>query len=108
MSAATDHIIDDLKANVDAVVETILDSDPTDYMTEEALDYEFIIGGNGAFLGAEVIFCIGGPTVWFNTRTKRVHGSWGRHEVFRHCDDGNQLYDWMAELYEVSNRQWRY
>jgi hypothetical protein len=108
MSAATDHILDDLKANVDSVVETILESDPTDYMTEDALDYEFIIGANGAFLGVEVIFCIGGPTVWFNTRTKRVHGSWGSNEIFRHCDDGNQLYDWMRELYEISNQPWRY
>jgi len=108
MSHAHDELLNDLKANVDAVIETITESDPTDYMAEDVLDYEFMVSANGVFLGAEVTFCIGGPTVWFDTRRDVVHGCWGSHEVTRHCDDNSRLHDWMDELYEISNRQWRH
>jgi len=108
MTTADYSIIDDLKANVDSVIETIHEGDPTDYMIEDALDYEFIIGSNGLYIGAEVTFCVGGPTVWADTRTARVYGAWGREEVSRSFDDRGALDDWLAEIYEISTRQWRH
>lgn len=48
-----------------------------DYIDDNALDIEYTISSNMDFLGAEIAVALGGPSVYINTRDKRVEAYWG-------------------------------
>lgn len=76
-----------------------------DYIDDHALDIEYTISSNMDFLGAEIAVALGGPSVYINTRNKRVEAYWGGEEGSYPLDSDvcDELYAMFEEAYE-SNR----
>ena len=53
----------------------------------------------GAWQGAEILVCYGGPTVRVFTRYNSVEASWGTNHITRNFDDGGRLNDLLEELF---------
>ena len=71
-----------LKVEVKACAESIEEAARNDYdgiaeYFEDTLDVEIIVGWQGDYRGARIALALGGPTVYFNTRTGDVQGYWG-------------------------------
>lgn len=46
-----------------------------DYI-KDALDIEYIVSGQGEYLGACILVAFGGPNIWINTRQGVIEGDW--------------------------------
>ena len=108
--------MNDLQNQVQAIANHIrtgkYDYDPTydeceygpsaaDYLSD-ALDIEYVISGNGDYLGARVLVAFGGPEIWINTRTNTVEGYWGGDEYHASFNDELGVDDYLSELYECT------
>ncbi len=71
----------------------------SDYLAD-ALDIEYIVGGDGEYRGARVLITFGGPNIWINTRTKTVEGYWWSDNAFASFDDTLGLDDFLSEMWE--------
>jgi hypothetical protein len=47
-----------------------------DYLND-ALDIQYIVTGQGEYIGARILVAFGGPNIWVNTHTGIVEGYWG-------------------------------
>lgn len=73
-----------------------------DYL-EGVLDIEYIVNGEGHYLGARVLVTFGGPNIWINTRTREVEGYWwGDAARSSYIDDAMGLNAALEELWECS------
>jgi hypothetical protein len=68
-----------------------------DYL-QDVLDIEYIVNGKGEYLGARVLVAFGGPTIWINTRTGTVEGSWWSARAEASFKDNLGLDDALSEL----------
>ena len=62
------------------------------------LDIEYNYSSGGEFLGAEVTVCLGGPTIWIETRYSKVVGVWGSDRFERSYEDGIGLENMIEEM----------
>ena len=46
-----------------------------DYLND-ALDIQYIVTGQGEYIGARILVAYGGPNIWVNTHTGIVEGYW--------------------------------
>ena len=69
-----------------------------DYL-DSALDLEFIMGNDGSYRGARVLVALGGPTIWIDTRTSKVEGSWWQESAQASFNDAIGLDDMLEELF---------
>lgn len=69
-----------------------------DYINDNALDIEYTISSNMDFLGAEIAVALGGPSVYINTRDRRVEAYWGEEQAYFLLD--SDLCDELDELFE--------
>lgn len=67
---------------------------------EDALDLEFTIDSHGRYRGSTALMAVGGPTIWIDTRTERVHGSWGADQMSRGYDDTVDLGGALEDYYD--------
>lgn len=81
---------------------TTYDEDgPTVYdWVNECLDVEYVVGRDGDYLGARILACCGGPTIWVDTRTKEVRGYWGSDVVVWPFLDEMGLDDHLSDYWE--------
>ena len=77
--------------------ETPLD-EAFDQFCEGFLDIEYTHSSGGEFLGAEITICLGGPTIWIETRYSNIVGVWGSDRFERSYDDGIGLEDMIEEM----------
>jgi len=54
-----------------------------DYLND-ALDIQYIVTGQGEYIGARVLVAFGGPNIWVNTHTNIVEGFWGSDSATAH------------------------
>jgi hypothetical protein len=69
-----------------------------DYIDEHALDIEYTISSNMDFIGAEIAVALGGPSVYINTRDKRVEAYWSGEQGYYPLDS-DLCYE-LDELFE--------
>jgi len=69
---------------------------------EGFLDIEYTYASSGEFLGAEITVCLGGPTIWIETRYSKVVGAWGSDRFERRYEDGVGLEDMIREMSEFA------
>ena len=62
------------------------------------MDIEYTYDSSGEFLGAEITICLGGPTIWIETRYSKIVGVWGSDRFERSYDDGIGLEDMIEEM----------
>ena len=70
-----------------------------DYL-RDALDIEYIIGGDGEYRGARVLVAFGGPNIWVDTRHNRVDVHWWMESASVGFVDNIGLDDALPELWE--------
>ena len=72
--------MEQLKEHVRAIANNIHKGIPDisgfDYLND-ALDIQYIVTGQGGYIGARVLVAYGGPNIWVNTHTGIVEGYWG-------------------------------
>lgn len=68
----------------------------------DALDIEYTVSGNFAYLGARIAVAFGGPNIYINTRHKVVEGYWGGDSVEVPYIDELGIDDYCCEIYEAS------
>lgn len=70
-----------------------------DYLSD-ALDIQYIVTGNGDYLGARVLVAFGGPNIWIDTQRKRVEGHWWSESfMVSYSDDAMDIDDALSELW---------
>ena len=69
-----------------------------DRFSEGFLDVEYTYDSGGEFLGAEITICLGGPTIWIETRYSNIVGVWGSDRFERSYQDGIGLEDMIQEM----------
>lgn len=70
-----------------------------DYL-QDALDIEYIVSGDGSYLGARVLVAFGDPNIWVNTRTGMIEGYWWGDSASVPFKDNLGLDDVLAELWD--------
>jgi hypothetical protein len=67
----------------------------------DALDIQYIVTGDGEYLGARVLVAFGGPNIWVNTQEQTVKGYWwGDTATAHYMIDSLGLDDALRELWE--------
>ena len=66
---------------------------------EGVYDIRYIVDREKKYLGCELMVAGGGPTIWVNTWTKEVEGSWGADRCTHHFRDEIGLDDYNEEMY---------
>lgn len=69
-----------------------------DYI-KDALDIEYVVDGQGEYLGARVLVAFGGPNIWINTRQGVIEGAWWDESCTVSFHDGIDLDDAASELW---------
>ena len=69
-----------------------------DQFCEGIMDIEYTYSSGGEFLGAEITVCLGGPTIWIETRYSKIVGVWGSDRFERSYEDGIGLEDMFREM----------
>ena len=67
------------------------------------LCWEYQIGQDMGFLGAEVQITFGGPNIWVDTRFNQVHGSWGGDSFNCSYEDAHGLHGILEEEFDLAN-----
>ena len=62
------------------------------------MDIEYTYDSGGEFLGAEITACLGGPTIWIETRYSNIVGVWGSDRFESPYNDGIGLEDMIKEM----------
>ena len=91
-------VMDDLADCPDCGAETI-EMSGYEYLTD-VLDIEYIVNAAKEYLGARVLVCFGGPTVWINTRTNTVEGNWWGDSYTESYTDSIGLDETLQEIWE--------
>lgn len=71
-----------------------------DYLDEKTIDENIVLavgGGDKVLIGVELIFDLGGPTVWLDTRKHAVVAAYGSDTAIYFidtdvCDEINEMY----------------
>lgn len=72
-----------LESKIDSIYKK-LNKDPLVYVDDA--DVEITYDLNRHFLGCKIYLTVGGPTIWLNTRTCILRGTWGTQEYGRGID----------------------
>ena len=65
-------------------------------------DIRYIVDHEKKYLGAMLLVAGGGPTIWVNTWTKEVEGSWAGDRCTHYFQDEIGLDDYNEEMYNCS------
>tara|TARA_Y100001963_G_scaffold80425_1_gene111590 strand:+ start:99 stop:467 length:369 start_codon:yes stop_codon:yes gene_type:complete len=66
---------------------------------DHVYDIRYLVGSDKEYLGAKLMVAGGGPTIWVNTWTKEVEGSWGADRCTHYFIDNIGLDDYNEEMY---------
>ena len=66
---------------------------------EGVYDIRYLVDREKKYLGCELMVAGGGPTIWVNTWTKEVEGSWWGDKCTHHFRDEVGLDDYNEEMY---------
>ena len=69
---------------------------------EGVYDIRYIVDREKKYLGAMLMVAGGGPTIWVNTWTKEVEGSWAGDRCTHYFQDEIGLDDYNEEMYNCS------
>ena len=69
---------------------------------EGVSDIRYIVDHEKKYLGAMLLVAGGGPTIWVNTWTKEVEGSWAGDRCTHYFQDEIGLDDYNEEMYNCS------
>ena len=69
---------------------------------EGVYDIRYIVDHEKKYLGAMLLVAGGGPTIWVNTWTKEVEGSWAGDRCTHYFQDEIGLDDYNEEMYNCS------
>ena len=69
---------------------------------EDVYDIRYIVDREKKYLGAMLLVAGGGPTIWVNTWTNEVEGSWGGDKCTHYFIDNLGLDDYNEEMYSSS------
>ena len=69
---------------------------------EGVYDIRYIVDHEKKYLGAMLMVAGGGPTIWVNTWTSEVEGSWAGDKCTHHFQDNIGLDDYNEEMYNCS------
>ena len=77
------------------------DQTADDWM-EGVYDIRYIVDREKKYLGAMLLVAGGGPTIWVNTWTSEVEGSWWGDKCTHYFQDNIGLDDYNEEMYNCS------
>ena len=66
---------------------------------EDTYSIRYLVDHEKRYLGAKILCAGGGPTIWVDTWTKEVEGSWGSDRVQWAFQDNLGLDDYCEEMY---------
>ena len=66
---------------------------------EEVYDIRYLVDREKSYLGCKLLVAGGGPTIWVNTWTNEVEGSWAGDRVTWAYQDNIGLDDYCQEMY---------
>jgi len=66
---------------------------------DHVYDIRYIVDREKKYLGAMFLVAGGGPTIWVNTWTNEVEGSWGGDKCTHYFIDNLGLDDYNEEMY---------
>ena len=66
---------------------------------EDVYDVRYIVDSEKKYLGAMLMVAGGGPTIWVNTHTSHVEGSWWGDKCAYYYIDNIGLDDYCQEMY---------
>ena len=66
---------------------------------EDVYDIRYIVDSKKKYLGAKLMVAGGGPTIWVNTWTSEVEGSWAGDRCTHYFQDNIGLDDYNEEMY---------
>ncbi len=72
---------------------------------DDALSIEYTVDGRHQFLGAQLLVAFGGPTIWVDTRSDLIKGSWGGDKVTMPFRDVNDLHSLCEDLFDAGSRR---
>lgn len=96
--------MEQLKEHVRAIANNIHKGIPDisgfDYLND-ALDIQYIVTGQGEYIGARILVAFGGPNIWVNTHTGTVEGYWyGDYATGAFLNDPMDINGACRELWE--------
>lgn len=62
---------------------------------------QYAVDYSGDLLGAEIMICCGGPTVWVDTQHNTVEGRWGDDKRSMMYDENEELDQLIESEYET-------
>jgi hypothetical protein len=69
---------------------------------DHVYDIRYIVDSEKKYLGAMLMVAGGGPTIWVNTWTSEVEGSWAGDRCTHYFQDNIGLDDYNEEMYNCS------
>ena len=69
---------------------------------EDVYDIRYLVDQEKRYLGAQLMVAGGGPTIWVNTWTSEVEGSWAGDRCTHYFQDNIGLDDYNEETYNCS------
>ena len=69
---------------------------------EDVYNVRYIVDSKKKYLGVMLMVAGNGPTIWVNTWTKEVEGSWGGDRCTHYFKDNIGLDDYNEEMYSSS------
>ena len=66
---------------------------------EDGYDIRYLVDREKSYLGCKLLVAGGGPTIWVNTWTNEVEGSWAGDRVTWAYQDNIGLDDYCQEMY---------
>ena len=66
---------------------------------EDVYNVRYIVDSKKKYLGVMLMVAGNGPTIWVNTWTKEVEGSWGGDRCTHYFQDNIGLDDYNEEMY---------
>ena len=69
---------------------------------EDVYDIRYLVDREKKYLGCELMVAGGGPTIWVNTWTNEVEGSWWGDKCTHHFQDNIGLDQYNEEMYNCS------
>ena len=69
---------------------------------EDVYDILYLVDREKEYMGAMLLVAGGGPTIWVNTWTSQVEGSWAGDRCTHYFQDNIGLDDYNEEMYNCS------
>ena len=66
---------------------------------EDTYSIRYLVDHEKRYLGAKILCAGGGPTIWVDTWTREVEGSWGSDKVYIGFCDNLDLDGYCEEIY---------